>query len=49
MSIWTPKASSIPTGVEHCDEAVTPECLRALYNFDYEFVATDRNTVAVGE
>ncbi|TBU33346.1 subtilisin-like protein [Dichomitus squalens] len=42
-------ASSIPTGVEHCDDAVTLDCLRALYNFHYDPVAPERNTVGVAE
>ncbi|EJF64904.1 subtilisin-like protein [Dichomitus squalens] len=32
-----------------CDEAVTIECLRDLYHFDYEPLAADRNTIAVAE
>ncbi|KAI1796864.1 subtilisin-like protein [Ganoderma leucocontextum] len=33
----------------HCDTAVTLECLRQLYNFNYTLVARDKNSIAVGE
>ncbi|KAI0737895.1 subtilisin-like protein [Daedaleopsis nitida] len=32
-----------------CDQSVTLDCLRDLYNFDYEPVAGDKNTVGVAE
>ncbi|EJF64895.1 subtilisin-like protein [Dichomitus squalens LYAD-421 SS1] len=35
--------------VKHCDDAVTLDCLRALYNFHYDLVAAKRNTVGVAE
>ncbi|KAI1796878.1 subtilisin-like protein [Ganoderma leucocontextum] len=41
--------SSIYKGLGHCDEAVTLECLRALYSFHYELLAPHRNTVGVAE
>ena len=28
---------------------MTPDCIRALYNFDYEPVSTDKNSIAVGK
>ena len=37
------------SGTDNCDEFVTLECLRALYNFNYTLVNPDQNTVAVGE
>ncbi|KAM5532609.1 hypothetical protein V8D89_013735 [Ganoderma adspersum] len=33
----------------HCDTAVTLECLRELYNFNYTLVSRDKNSIAVGE
>ena len=41
--------SANATGLDYCDEAVTLECLRELYNFHYEFVSTEENSIAVGE
>lgn len=32
-----------------CDQAVTLDCLRDLYDFHYTPVAGDKNSVAVGE
>ncbi|PIL35551.1 hypothetical protein GSI_02279 [Ganoderma sinense ZZ0214-1] len=32
-----------------CDQAVTIDCLRDLYHFDYVPVATDKNTIGVAE
>lgn len=31
-----------------CDTAVTIECLRDLYHFDYEPLSAKKNTIAVG-
>ena len=31
-----------------CDEAITPDCLKALYNMTYTPTATDRNTLGIG-
>ena len=36
------------SGPTNCDKGVTLDCLRALYNFDYELVAADKNTMAIG-
>jgi tripeptidyl-peptidase-1 len=33
--------------LEHCDEQITPECLKALYGIDYTPVATQINTIGV--
>ena len=48
-----PKAGGRVTGItgqlEECDQYITPICLRALYNFSYEPVATDKNSYGVGE
>ncbi|KAM5532597.1 hypothetical protein V8D89_013723 [Ganoderma adspersum] len=41
--------SSLCEGLQYCDQAVTLECLRALYRFDYELLAPHRNTVGVAE
>ncbi|KAI0922998.1 hypothetical protein AcV5_009837 [Taiwanofungus camphoratus] len=35
--------------LENCDEQITPICLRALYNFEYEPVAPEKNSVAIVE
>lgn len=34
---------------EDCDTAVTLDCLRGLYNFDFTPVSGDKNSVAVGK
>lgn len=31
-----------------CDSQIVPECLRALYNFEYIPVATEKNSIAIG-
>ncbi len=31
-----------------CDQAVTIDCLRDLYHFDYTPLAADKNTIGVG-
>jgi tripeptidyl-peptidase I len=41
------------TGIGHgslanCDQEITPDCLRALYNFHYTPVATDKNSYGIG-
>lgn len=38
----------MPTGADHCDTYVTLECLRKLYNFYYEPVVPQKNTIGVG-
>lgn len=35
--------------VSTCDQIITPDCLRALYNFSYTPVATDRNSYGIGK
>ncbi|KZT63834.1 subtilisin-like protein [Daedalea quercina L-15889] len=32
-----------------CDEQITPDCLRALYGYDYTPVATDKNSIGIVE
>lgn len=32
----------------NCDQEITPDCLRALYNFHYEPQATDKNSYGIG-
>ena len=38
----------IHTDAEHCDTQITPECVRALYDFHYNFTVPEANSVAVG-
>ncbi|KAJ7474366.1 hypothetical protein B0H11DRAFT_2158678 [Mycena galericulata] len=38
-----------PTSLETCDETITPDCLRALYNFHYTPRATEKNTFGIVE
>ena len=40
--------AAMSSGPTNCDKGVTLDCLRALYNFDYELVAADKNTMAIG-
>ncbi|KAI9066077.1 subtilisin-like protein [Trametes sanguinea] len=35
--------------LEHCDEQITPACLRALYNFSYIPLATHKNSIGIVE
>ncbi|OCH93713.1 subtilisin-like protein [Obba rivulosa] len=44
-----PKLDNIFNDLAHCDEQITLDCLRALYNFEYEFVNTKKNTFAIVE
>ncbi|KAG6827607.1 hypothetical protein H0H92_011146 [Tricholoma furcatifolium] len=48
-----PKRSSKKITAEpslaNCDEMITPDCLRALYNFDYTPVSTHENSIGVVE
>ncbi|OBZ66378.1 Aorsin [Grifola frondosa] len=52
-SSFSPKVGNpfkdIQSGVSNCSEQLTLDCLRALYDFNYNPVATDRNTVGVVE
>lgn len=47
-----PKKSSkevrITPSLETCDEFITLDCLRALYNVDYTPVSTHKNTYGIG-
>ncbi|KAI0329253.1 subtilisin-like protein [Cubamyces sp. BRFM 1775] len=36
-------------GAVKCDEQITPDCLRALYNFHYDPVATHKNSIGIPE
>ncbi|KAH9902554.1 subtilisin-like protein [Cubamyces lactineus] len=40
---------TIYNDLDKCDVQITPDCLRALYNFHYDPVATDKNSIGVGE
>ncbi|KAI1796826.1 subtilisin-like protein [Ganoderma leucocontextum] len=41
--------SALTSDTDHCDQSVTPNCLRELYGFNYTFVSTDKNKVGVVE
>jgi tripeptidyl-peptidase-1 len=43
------KNDDSPPDLSMCDQVITPDCLRALYNFSYTPVATDRNSYGIGE
>ncbi|KAF9807920.1 hypothetical protein IEO21_08015 [Rhodonia placenta] len=53
LGVSIPKtAATIETiykGIEKCDEQIVPDCLRALYNFAYTPVATEKNSIAIIE
>lgn len=38
----------IPGSLATCDQEITPDCLRALYNFQHTPVATDKNSYGIG-
>ncbi|KAH9831173.1 peptidase S8/S53 domain-containing protein [Rhodofomes roseus] len=37
------------TNLTGCNKQITPDCLRALYDFDYTPVATDKNSIGIVE
>jgi len=39
----------ITPALENCDEFITPDCLRALYSFNYKPVATHKNSYGIAE
>ncbi|KAI0044219.1 hypothetical protein FA95DRAFT_1562476 [Auriscalpium vulgare] len=39
----------VPPTLENCDQFITPDCLRALYNINYKPVATSKNSYGIGE
>jgi tripeptidyl-peptidase-1 len=39
----------VPFSLENCDEYITPECIRALYDFYYTPNATAKNSYGIGE
>ncbi|PCH35779.1 subtilisin-like protein [Wolfiporia cocos MD-104 SS10] len=41
--------NTIWSELEDCDEQIVPDCLRALYTFDYIPIATDKNSIAIVE
>ncbi|GJJ08474.1 hypothetical protein Clacol_002692 [Clathrus columnatus] len=43
------KKSGSGSDLSTCDEAITPDCLRALYNIQYKPVATNKNTFGIAE
>lgn len=38
----------ISPSLEFCDQSITLDCLRALYNVTYKPVATDKNSYGIG-
>ncbi|PCH37568.1 subtilisin-like protein [Wolfiporia cocos MD-104 SS10] len=40
---------TIEAEIEDCDEQITPACLRALYDFEYDPIAADKNSIAIVE
>ena len=38
----------VSAGLSHCDEVITLDCIRALYNFHYDPVASKENSVGLG-
>ncbi|KAI0093129.1 subtilisin-like protein [Irpex rosettiformis] len=40
---------NIASGIEHCDTHITPDCLRALYNFSFAPQATEKNSFGIVE
>lgn len=36
-------------GIDHCDNQISLDCLRALYNFNYTPVASHLNSYGIGE
>jgi tripeptidyl-peptidase-1 len=48
----TPKkaglVSNVKAEIATCDQQITPNCLRALYNLVYTPVATSRNSFGIG-
>ena len=47
-----PKQANFPVGItpalETCDQVITLDCLRALYNINYTPKSTDKNTFGIG-
>ncbi|EMD39042.1 hypothetical protein CERSUDRAFT_112730 [Gelatoporia subvermispora B] len=43
------KIDKVFNDLAHCDEQITLDCLRTLYNFDYTFVNTKKNSFAIVE
>lgn len=44
----TGKISNIISQLETCDQIITPDCLRALYEVVYKPVATEKNSYGIG-
>ncbi|KAJ6501263.1 subtilisin-like protein [Mycena vulgaris] len=45
----TATVSTILPELDNCDSQITPACLRALYEFDYSPLATDKNSLGIVE
>ncbi|KIJ32810.1 hypothetical protein M422DRAFT_265293 [Sphaerobolus stellatus SS14] len=43
------KSPPVPSSLANCDENITPDCLRALYNFNYKPIATKKNSYGIVE
>ncbi len=48
ISLWSQGMVLVNNDASHCDKAVTLECLRELYSFNYTLVSRDKNSIAVG-
>jgi len=46
---FTGAIETVLTELANCDQQITPDCIRALYNFVYEPQATDKNTIGIVE
>jgi tripeptidyl-peptidase-1 len=44
-SQMVPTVPILKNQLEHCDEQITPKCLKVLYGIDYTPVATEINTI----
>ena len=44
----TMSPQKVSAGLSHCDEVITLDCIRALYNFHYDPVASKENSVGLG-
>ncbi len=48
MSLTLPAQAVEGNSLDHCDEQVTLDCLRALYDFYYDLQVPDQNSIGVG-
>lgn len=45
----TGKKPNVKPSLDTCDQFITPDCLRALYNINYKPVSTQKNSYGIGE